>query len=352
MAKWNIKNIAFRGVAACVPKDNIPTEALPLLSKEECERFIASVGIKNRRVVENGICASDLCYKASEKLIAELGWNKNEIEALIFVSVSADYRSPMTSCILQDRLGLPQTCFTIDIPSACCGYLHGITTIANIMASGSIKKGLLLAGDTAFQMGSPEDKSRFPLFGDAGTATAFEYDEDADEILSSVYVDGSGYDAVILPHSGYRHPVTPESFIIQDYSDGIRRAPVHDALDGMTVYSFSISKAPKILNEFMLENKLNKDTDIDYFLMHQANKMMIDRIASKSRLDTSKVPINIGSFANTVCATIPLLMVTDIYDDLKNKKLNLILLAFGAGLTWGCVNIKTNKIVCPKLIEL
>jgi 3-oxoacyl-[acyl-carrier-protein] synthase-3 len=351
MAKWRIENIALKGVAACVPKNTIATENLPIFSKEELNRFLANVGIKQRRVVTEGVCASDLCYEAAEKLITELGWDKAEIEALIFISVSADYRSPMTSCILQDRLGLPQSCFTIDIPSACCGYLHGLTTLANTMASGSIKKGLLLVGDTNYQIGSPEDKSRFPLFGDAGTASAFEYDETADDIISYAYADGNGHEAVIIPHSGFRHPVTPDSFIIQDY-DGIRRAPIHDALDGMTIYSFSISKAPRVLRDFLADNNLDKDTDIDYFLMHQANKMMIDRITFKSKLDPQKVPINIDEFANTGCATIPLLMVTNVSNDLKTKDLNLILLAFGAGLTWGSIYIKTHKIICPELIEI
>jgi 3-oxoacyl-[acyl-carrier-protein] synthase-3 len=352
MAKWRIKNLTLKGVAACVPRSVVETEQLSCFSKEEAERFIMNVGIKQRRVVENGVCASDLCYEAAEKLIAELGWNKNEIEALIFVSISADYRSPMTSCILQDRLGLPQSCFTIDIPSACCGYLHGLTVIANSMASGSIKKGLLLAGDTAYQMGSPEDKSRYPVFGDAGTTSAFEYDEAADDIISYAYTDGSGYAAIIQPHSGFRHPVTPESFIMQDFPDGNRRALVHDMLDGMEVYSFAISKAPKLLKEFLADNNLDKDTDIDYFLIHQANQMILERILAKGKLDGAKVPSNIADFANTVCATIPLLMVTNIYEELKQKKLNLILLAFGAGLSWGCVNIKTNKIICPELITL
>jgi 3-oxoacyl-[acyl-carrier-protein] synthase-3 len=353
MSKWRIKGIALKGVAACVPKNVVRTEDIPLFSgKEELERFITGVGIKRRRVVEDGVCASDLCYEAAEKLIAELGWNKNEIEALIFVSVTADYRSPMTSCILQDKLGLPQSCFTIDIPSACCGYLHGLTTIASIMASGSIKMGLLLAGDTAYQMGSPEDKSRFPVFGDAGTASAFEYDETAADIISYAYADGRGHSAIIQPHSGFRHPVTPESFIMEDIAPGIRRAPVHDTLDGMEVFSFAISKAPKVLKEFLSDNSLDKDTDIDYFLIHQANLMIIERIIIKSKLDMSKVPLNISDFANTVCATIPMLMVTNINNDLKEKDLNLVLLAFGAGLTWGCVNIKTSKIICPGLIEL
>ncbi|WP_010254877.1 3-oxoacyl-ACP synthase III family protein [Treponema primitia] len=353
MAKWKIKNVSLKGVAACVPKNIIRTEDIPLFSKkEELEHFLLNVGIKTRRVVEKGVCASDLCFEAAKKLIDSLGWDKNEIGALIFVSITADYRSPMTSCILQDRLGLPESCFTLDIPSACCGYPHGMTVLSSLMTSGSIRKGLLLAGDTCYQMASPEDKSRFPVFGDAGTASAFEYDELSDNIVSYAYTDGNGYEAIITPHSGFRHPVTPESFIVEDVGDGNRRAPVHALVKGMDVFSFAISKAPKLLKEVLLDNNIDKDNGINYFLLHQANQMITDKIISKTKLDKQKVPCNIEEFANTTCATIPLLMVTRIKNDLIKNDLNLILLAFGVGLTWGCVYMKTHKIVCSDLIEL
>jgi 3-oxoacyl-[acyl-carrier-protein] synthase-3 len=164
-------------VAACVPKNKVDTKQMTIFTKDECDKFLENVGIESRRVATEGVCASDLCFKAAEKLIDELHWDRSEIDALVFVSVTADYRSPMTSCILQDRLGLPNTCFTLDIPLGCCGYLHGLTILSNLMIGAKMKKALLLAGDTCYQMSSPEDKSRLPIFGDAGTASALEYDE-------------------------------------------------------------------------------------------------------------------------------------------------------------------------------
>jgi 3-oxoacyl-[acyl-carrier-protein] synthase-3 len=351
MANWTLKNIALRGISACVPENKVLTKDMSIFTPSECEKFLEGVGIESRRVVPEGVCASDLCYEAAEKLIAELKWDKSEIGALVFVSVTADYRSPMTSCILQDRLGLPTTCFTLDIPLACCGYLHGMTVLANLMQSGTIKKGLLLAGDTCYQMSSPEDKSRLPIFGDAGTASAYEYDETADDILSYSCSDGSGYEAIITPHSGFRHPVTPESFIMQDFEGGIRRAPVHGMLDGMEVFSFAISKAPKICKQLMEEHNIAPE-EVDYYVLHQANGKINDYIRNKMKIEPEKMPSCIEEFGNTSCTTIPLLMVSRLREPLITKSLNLILLAFGVGLTWGCVNIKTNRIVCPELMEL
>lgn len=351
MSHWNIKNITFKGLAACVPKNKVLTERMEIFSSEEAERFIEAVGIKERRVAVNGMTASDLCYEAADRLLNELKWDRSEIEALIFVSITADYRSPMTSCILQDRLGLPNKCFTVDIPLACCGYLHGITVLTNLMQSGTIKKGLLLAGDTCYQMSSPYDKSRLPIFGDAGTATAFEYDENAPQILSYSATDGAGYEAIISPHSGFRHPVTPESFILEDFGKGIKRAPVHGALDGMEVFSFAISKAPKILKELIVENNIEAE-NVDYFLLHQANRQINEFIKKKAKIDGSKMPSCIEEFGNASCASIPLLMVNRIREDLVNKPIDLILLAFGVGLTWGAMNLHTDRIVCPPLIEI
>ncbi len=351
MANWIIDNVKLVGVSACVPRNTIHTTDMSIFDKEECAKFLSNVGIYSRRVANKGICASDLCYKAAEKLIAELKWAKDEIDALIFVSITADYRSPMTSCILQDRLGLPQSCFTMDIPLACCGYLHGITVLGNLMSKGNIKKALLLAGDTCFQMSSPEDKSRLPIFGDAGTASAFIYDNTADNIICYSYTDGSGYQAIITPHSGFRHPITPESFKMETISDGIRRAPIHGLLDGMEVFSFAISKGPKVLKEMLSERNIDKES-IDYFLLHQANLMINNMIGKKLKIDKDKMPSNIEEFGNTSCASIPLLMVTRLQNELRFQPKNLVLLAFGVGLTWGCIHIKTDKIICPDLMEL
>lgn len=165
MAYWKISNCELRGVAACVPRNTVNTSGMSVFTSDEAEKFIESVKIRQRRIAVGGICASDLCHEAAVRLIDELKWNKNEIDALIFVSITADYRSPATSCILQERLGLPNSCFTLDISLACCGYLHGVTVLSNMMSMGNIRKALLLVGDTCSLMSSPEDKSRFPIFG-------------------------------------------------------------------------------------------------------------------------------------------------------------------------------------------
>ena len=183
MALWNIKNVKLAGVAGAVPDKAVDTHDFDFFNREEADVFIDTVGIEKRYVATDDICASDLCLAAAENLIAKLGWNKEEIDILSFASVTGDYRTPPTSCILQERLGLSDRCFTLDIPMGCCGCVYSITVVGNMLSSGNLKKALLLIGDTATRMGSPYDKSRVPLFGDCGTALALEYHEDAEPII-------------------------------------------------------------------------------------------------------------------------------------------------------------------------
>lgn len=349
MALFTIKNVRIKGVSASVPETKVSTYDYDFFSREDAETFIKTVGIESRYVAQNGECASDLCKLAAENLIRDLGWEKDSIGILSFESVTADYRTPPTSCILQDRLGLPTTCMTFDLPMGCCGFLYSVCIVGKMMQTGDVKRAILLIGDTISRMGSPKDKSRLPLFGDCGTAVALEYEEGADDIIIDMNSYGKGYEALITPHSGFRHQVTPESFIYEDFGNGVVRAPVHSLIQGMDVFAFAITRPPKSIKELLEQLGLDKDKDFDYFLIHQANKMIVDKVVKKSGLDVEKTPSNLHKFANLGGASIPMLMVSEIADDLKNKKLSLMASAFGLGLSWGTMLFKTDRIVVPEL---
>ncbi|MGE0078222.1 MAG: ketoacyl-ACP synthase III [Bacteroidales bacterium] len=350
MALFNIKNISIRGVSAAVPNNRVNTYEFDFFTREEADVFINTVGIENRYMATNEVCASDLCFYAAEKLIMDLGWSKDDIGILAFESVTADYRTPPTSCILQDRLGLPESCFTLDMPMGCCGSMYSLTVIGSMMSAGTVRKALLLTGDTITRMSSPKDKSRVPLFGDSGTVIALEYDENASEIVVDFYTSGLGYKSLITPHSGFRHQVTPDSFKYEDFGNGIVRAPVHSVINGMDVFAFAISKPPKSIVEMLDYYMIDKDKDIDYFLIHQANKMIVDRVVKKAKLDPEKVPMNLKDFANCGGASIPLLMVTNLQKDLQERHLSLLLSSFGLGLTWGTMIMKTKPMVISDLL--
>lgn len=344
MAYWKIKNVALRGVTGTVPNHPVKSAELPFFTKEEADTFDATVGIKNRYIASEDVCASDLCFDAAERLIAGLGWEKESIDVLLFASVTGDYKTPPTSAILQDRLGLPSSTFVLDIPMGCCGCMYCINVAGNMLTAGTAKRAIVLVGDTAMRMGNPKDKSRGPLFGDCGTALALEYDPTADDIIIDFNTMGAGYQALMTPHGGYRHPVTQESFVEEDFGNGIIRAPKDALINGMDVFSFAITKPPISVKKMLEQQGLDKDKDVDFFLIHQANKLIVDRLVKKLKLPVEKVPYNLQKFGNLGGASILMLMVSEIAEELSTKPLTLLCSSFGLGLTWGTMFLKTNKV--------
>lgn len=344
MAYWEIKNVALRGVTGTVPNHPVKTAEFDVFTPEEAELFDNTVGIKNRYIGPDDLCASDLCYDAAVRLIEVLGWEKESIDVLIFASVTGDYKTPPTSGILQSRLGLPTSTFVLDIPMGCCGSVYAINVAGNLLSAGTAKRALLLTGDTALRMGSKKDKSRVPLFGDCGTAMALEYDPEAEDIVVDFNTLGEKYEALMTPHGGCRHPITSESFIEEDFGNGIIRAPKDTLINGMDVLSFAISRPPISIKKLMDTYQLNTE-NVDYFLIHQANKLIVDRIVKKLKLPLEKVPYDLQEFGNLGGASIPMLMTYNLAKELTIRPLTLVCSAFGLGLTWGTMILQTNKLV-------
>ena len=350
MAFLEVKNVEIVGLSACVPKQKeYNCQIYPKWG--DYDSFIASTGINSHRVAPSNITTCDLCYESAKKLMTELQWNKDEIDALIFVSQTPDYVLPPTSCILQEKLELSQNCYTLDVSLGCSGWVYGLSVITSLMQNGTIKKGLLLVGDTISKICSKEDKSTYPLFGDAGSATALVYNQNASPFYFNLHTDGTGYNNIIVKDGGYRNPVSESSLRSKLVSEGIERNSLNLELDGMNVFSFGITKVPKCINELVEHFNLDKEKT-DLFVFHQANKFMNEKICKKLKLDEEKTPLSLDEFANTSCASIPLTLVTRCQENLKNTSQSLIACGFGVGLSWGGVALKSNKICVPNLIEI
>jgi len=351
MALFALDNVSVRGIASCVPKDIVKIEDFPLFSPDEAARFSTSTGIYQRRKADEQTTASDLCYHAAEKLISLLKWEKESIDVLIFVSQTPDYILPATSCILQNRLGLSIDTYAIDISSGCPGWIYGFSTIAQLLAHGGMKRGLLLAGETTFRLNSEFDKSAYPLIGDAGTVTAMEFDVNAKTTYFHLQTDGGGYKAIFTPDGGYRNPTSENSLIYEDIAEGMRMNRLHNRLNGMDVFAFGILRAPQTVDKVLEFASINRE-DVDHYLFHQANLFMNERIRKKLKLNKEQVPYSLRDFGNTSSATIPLTMTTQIREQLQHKNAKLVACAFGVGLSWGSTYFETNEIICPELIEI
>lgn len=355
MAYQEIKNVRIAGVSAAVPSQTEENRTLDLFkNEEEYSKFVASTGVERRRKSPRSITASDLCLNAAEELISELGWAKNEVECLVFASHSPDYMFPATACILQDRLGLSTECMSFDLSLGCSGWVYGMSVISSLVSAGKLKKAILLAGDTTTFSKSPKDKGAYPLFGDSGSATAIEYKEGASDILCHMATDGKNYQAIIKPDGGSRNPFTAQSLEEKVYEDGNVRSRLHTFMDGMTVFSFGITKVPKSIRNFMEYFHLTKD-DIDYLVLHQANKMINERIQKKLGFPDEKTPNVFKDFGNTSSGSIPLAMAVNLKDQVNktaSKKLNILACGFGVGLSWGSLFFELNSALCLDLVEV
>lgn len=355
MAFLQIRNVRVSGTAASVPREIERNEELSFFKNDPqgLAAFIANVGVRERRVSrERNVCASDLCCAAAEKLLENLRWNKDEIGALIFVSQTADYRLPATACLLQARLGLSPECLAFDISLGCSGWVYGMSVAASLVAAGTLGKVLLLAGDTpGTHLHSQFDKSSAPLFGDAGTATALEFSEAAPPLFFHLETEGSGASAIFLPDGGARNPVRRESMKFQDLGDGVKCTPLQTRMNGMDVFGFAVSRAPKSVKK-LTENFVPASPDGTFLLLHQANRLINEKIRKKLGVPETLCPTNLENFGNTSCASIPLLMVSE-RERIKWGGGTILACGFGVGLSVGSLYAQLPEdFVVPALIEM
>lgn len=350
MAFSKFKNVKIAGISACAPEHIEDNLTIPVFREGEAERVIAQAGIKTKHtVIDNTLLASDMGVVAAERLIERLQWDKTSIDLLCFVSLSHDYPEPPTACIMQDRLGLPEDCMTIDINQGCSGWVNGLSVVASFISSGNYRRALLVNGDTSSLLCSPFDKESRPLFGDGSAATALEYDENAPEIVFNFGTRGSDFASILTKHGGLRYPITEESLKFKEYGENIVRRDKDSTMDGMSVFAFGMSTAPKSVSSLCEKYNINLE-NIDYFVMHQANMYMNEKIRKKLKIPAEKTPYSMGEYGNTSSASIPLTIVTQLHDKMEQENLKIMAVAFGVGLAWGSVYFETKQIMCPEIV--
>ena len=209
MATAIVNQVRIAGIASAVPERTLTLEDdARIFGHTEIERISQNIGVRSRHVVDGTTCTSDLCYAAATRLLDQLQWDRGSIEALIVVTQTPDYFMPATACVLQRRLELPTSCAAFDVNQGCAGYIYGLWLAAQLVRGGC-RRLLLLVGDTISRVISPRDRTVTSLFGDAGTATALEYAEDARPMYFELGTDGGGRDCLIVPAGAFRHPHSP-----------------------------------------------------------------------------------------------------------------------------------------------
>lgn len=335
MAIITYNNIGISALAAAVPKQVIDNYhySLDIWPEEEIRKVVDKVGVKQRRFADANTCASDLCFAAAEKLISDNNIDRSEIDLLIFLSQTPDYRMPATSILLQDRLRLPMSTMAFDISLGCSGFISALTIAYAMMQNGGFKKCLLLDGETRSKVYSRKDRREAFIFGDAGVAALIEHNEKFGKSSFSVNSDGSRGNLIMIPGGGYRNMSSIDTLrekVVDEY--GNIRSDEQGHMDGADVFNFVIIEVPKDIKR-LFEASGEDIQDIDYYVFHQANEFINKYIAKKMKLNSAKIPWTIQKFGNTSSVSIPLTIVSELKEKMHGNK-RLMLSAFGVGMAW------------------
>lgn len=352
MALFSFENVGITGMSACVPKNIVYNyDYTTFFPPEDVKEIVDKIGIKERRFASPEICSSDLCYAAAEKLIEDMNINKSEIDLLIFVSQTPDYRMPATSVLLQNRLGLSKQTMAFDLTLGCSAFVYAMSVAYSLVQNGNINKALLLDGETRSRIYNPKDRKTAFLFGDGGVAAVIEKNEKFGKSFFSLNSDGSKEDLIKIKSGGYRHPSSEESLMEKTVdSQGNIRCDENGYMNGADVFNFVLAEIPADIKRILEFSGAGKD-EIDFFLFHQANSFMNGYLAKKLKLPDTKVPASIELFGNTSSVSIPLTIVTQLQKNLKDNK-KLLLSGFGVGMSWASAVVQFQNCTISDLVEI
>lgn len=358
MVKAVVEGVRFAGFRAAVPVDRYSFLDDPApFTREEAEKLAASTGVRARRVLPAHLCASDLCVAAAEGLLEQLGWAPDSIDVLVFVSQDADYNLPATACVIQKHLGLSTACAAFDIALGCSGFVYG-SWIAARLLSGILPdpargpgRALVLCGDTSTRHLRPDDRATLPLFGDAGSATALERDEAAGRLFVVAGTDGAGASHIRIKAGGRRDTLVPPAAPRSPAEEErlFRDARLH--LNGAEVFGFTLKAVPPLVKEALSHAGTTVDA-IDWCVMHQANKFMLDHLRKKTGFPEEHFVVDMAEFGNTSSASIPLAIANRLSADLAAHRRRVLLAGFGVGWSWGALVGEIGPIPAPAVVEV
>ena len=289
-------------------------------------------GIVERRWVEKGVGASELAAPAAIQAIKNAALNVSDIQAIVFATATPDYAYPSSACVLQKRLGIPNTALAFDINAVCSGFVYAITTADSLIARGIVKNVLVIGADIFSSSINPNDRATCVLFGDgAGAVVLGAVDDDSDRgIYGSILGADGNYGDILCAKIGSAAPVTAESLAANSH---------YLQMQGKEVFKLAVRRLGEINQEILVKYGYNS-SEVNYFVSHQANKRILTATAERLGIGLDRMPINLEKYGNTSAASIPIVLA-EFEQAGKIKAGDLIVLsAFGAGVTWGAVILR------------
>lgn len=322
-------------------------------SIKQSQKLKLIMGYNEKRIAPKGVCSSDLCEFGMNYLFDNGFINREDVDAVILVTQSPDYFMPSTSCILHGKLGLKQDIVCLDISQGCCGFIIGLIESFSLLNQKNINKVVLMNADVLSPKVSRRDRNSNPLIGDAASITIVEKTNNNKTIPTEISFDGKNAMCLNIPAGGFRMPSTPETSIMYEDEAGNFRSLDHLVMKGDDVFNFVLNKVPQQIEKLLADNNLDKN-DIDYFMCHQPNKFILQKLADKIGVSHDKLPNDIVEhFGNASGVTIPIAISHTLGNKLTTNSYKMCLSGFGVGLTWASMlidlqNLQFNDIITYK----
>lgn len=349
MTTFKVSGVRITGVASAVPKPlRVARDEAGQFPGDNIDKIAQSTGVGERHVSAK-LCASDLGEAAARRMLSALDWDPKSVDLLVFVTQTPDHKLPANACLLQGRLGLSDECMAFDINLGCSGFVYGLAQAAGLLSSIGRGRALLVAGDTSSHLVAPQDKSTVFLFGDGVSAMALEYDTAAAPMHFTLGTDGLGGPHLIVQAGGFRCPAGPTTSERKSREGGNIRSDQDLAMNGAEVFAFSLKRVPPLVQKTLTAAGWEND-NVDAFVFHQANSMMLKLIGKKLGIADAKLPLSLGKYGNTSSASIPITLSHCLPEKLKAGATNLMLVGFGVGFSWGAAAVQTKAITAPDVV--
>lgn len=351
---FHFTNKKISGILTILPSNEVTFEdemGNYNFSEAKSLKLKAAMGFNKKRIVKSGVTVSDLCLHGLNYLLNNNLLQKEDIDALILVTQSPDYIMPPTSNVIQGVLGLKSDMLCMDINQGCAGYIIGLMQGFMLLDQPEIKKVVLMNADVLSPKVSKRDRNSNPLIGDAASITILERSNVASSIACSLKMNGQGAFALQIPAGGAKLPNSPETAEMVEDANGNFRAKDHLVMKGDEVFNFVQTEVPPLIHEVLKLANITKE-EIDFYMFHQPNRFMLQKLADKIGVSRDKMPSNIvENFGNSSGVTIPLAITFNIGREIVCKDYKLCLSGFGVGLTWSAMVIDIGPLKFCKQID-
>jgi 3-oxoacyl-[acyl-carrier-protein] synthase-3 len=351
--KFAFQNKRISGILTVLPQQEIAFEEEMgnyNFSPAKSLKLKMAMGYKKHRIVDENTNVSDLCVFGVNFLLDNDLIKQEDISALILVTQSPEHFMPPTSNIIQGKIGLGTDVLCMDINQGCAGFVIGLIQAYMLLEQQSIKKVVLMNADVLSRKVSKRDRNSYPLVGDAACVTVVERSEEPTAIHASINMDGKGAYILQIPAGGFKLPCTTETTEMKEDNNGNFRSLENLVMEGDKVFNFVQTEVPPMIEELLAISGKKAD-DIDYYLFHQPNKFMLNKLADKLGVSRAKMPANIvENFGNASGASIPTNISFNLGENALTNSYQVCFSGFGVGLTWAAMEQKLGNLMFNNII--